>query len=115
METPSAPSFVERYKTSKEPRWFSREDCLVLHEMMLLRYGGTPGVRDLALLDTAVSRPRERFASGVNGLADLAACYAAGIAVDHPFMSGNIALSFVIAIAFMRCHGFQFTDNEVAV
>ena len=44
---------------TKEPRWISREECLVLHEMMLLRYGGVAGVRDATLLDAAVARPKE--------------------------------------------------------
>jgi hypothetical protein len=48
--------------------WINREECLVLHKMMLLRYGGVAGVRDSALLDAVVARPKERFVAGVAGL-----------------------------------------------
>ena len=99
----------------KEPRWISREECLVLHEMMLLRYGGLPGVRDPALLDAALARPKERFASGVAGLAELAACYATGIALARPFVSGDLASAFVIATTFLRCNGLLFTGRELPV
>ncbi len=99
----------------KEPRWISREECLVLHEMMVLRYGGFSGVRDPALLDAAVSQPKERFASGLGGLADLAACYAAGMARTRPFVCGNLASAFVIATTFLRVNGLLFTGKELPV
>lgn len=69
----------------------------MLHEMLLLRYGGLAGVRDSAVLDAVVARPRERFAAGAAGLAELAACYAAGIVLNGPFTSGNLACGFLTA------------------
>ena len=99
----------------KDPVWISREECLVLHEMTLLRYGGLSGLRDPALLDAAVARPRERFASGVTGLAELAACYAAGIALARPFLTGNLSSGFIIAATFLRCNGLSFTGLELPV
>ena len=99
----------------KEPRWISREECLVLHEMMLLRSGGFSGVRDPAVLDAAVGQPKERFASGVAGLTDLAACYAVGFARTRPFVSGNLASAFVIATTFLRVNGLLFTGKELPV
>ena len=46
-----------------ELSWIRREQCLVLHEKMLLRYGGLSGARDPALLDAVVAWPKERVAS----------------------------------------------------
>jgi death on curing protein len=99
----------------KEPRWISREECLALHEMLLLRYGGLCGVRDPALLDAVLARPRERFATGAAGLAEPAACYAAGIALVRPFVSGNLSSAFVVATAFLRSNGLLFTGQELPV
>ena len=42
-----------------EPVWIDVADVLSFHEVMLGRFGGLPGVRDAALLDSAVNRPRQ--------------------------------------------------------
>jgi len=47
-----------------EPYWLTREECLALHDMMLSHYGGIAGVREEHLLDSALARPRQRFAYG---------------------------------------------------
>lgn len=85
----------------------------MLHQMMLLRYGGVAGVRDSAALDAVGVRPKERFAAGVDGLPDLAACYAAGVVRNRPFVSGNLASGFLIATAFLGANGLIFTGNEL--
>ncbi len=103
----------ELWIAMNEPCWISREECLVLHEMMLLRYGGVVGVRDSAVLDAVVARPRERFAAGVRGLPELAACYAAGIFTDRPFTSGNLASGLLIATTFLGVNGLLFTGKEL--
>jgi prophage maintenance system killer protein len=61
-----------------------------------------------AALDSVLSRPRERFATGVDDLGELAVCYAAGLAVQHPFVSGDLALGIIVATTFLRCNGFMF-------
>jgi death-on-curing protein len=78
-----------------EPRWIHPEDCILLHEMLLVRFGGAAGVRDPAQLDATVARVKDRFAAGVDALGKLAACYCTGIIRNRPFMSGNLAASFV--------------------
>jgi death-on-curing protein len=62
-----------------------------------------------------VARPKERFAAGVTGLAQLAACYAAGIVSNRPFASGNLAASFVIPVVFLGANGLVFTGSELPV
>jgi death-on-curing protein len=98
-----------------EPRWINREDCILLHEMVLVRFGGTTGVRDPAQLDTTVAGVKERFAAGVDALGKLAACYCTGIIQNRPFMSGNLAAAFVIPAAFLGCNGLQFRGDAVSM
>jgi prophage maintenance system killer protein len=85
----------------REPRWIIREACLVLYETMLLRYSVAGGVRDSAVLDAILARPKERFAAGPVRVTTLAACYAVGIVLDRPFTSGNLAIGFLIATTFL--------------
>ena len=87
----------------------------MLHEMMLLRYGGAAGVRDSAALDALVAKPKERFGGGVAGLPELAACYAASIVTNRPFISGNLGSGFLIATTFLGANKLAFTGNELPV
>jgi prophage maintenance system killer protein len=96
-----------------EPCWISREECLVLHEMMLLHFGGVAGLRDATILDAVLARPRERFAAGATGLPELAASYAVGIVTDRPFTSGNLASGFLIATIFLEVNGLLFAGKEL--
>jgi death-on-curing protein len=99
----------------KEPIWLNREDCLAIHEMMLAQYGGLAGVRDQGLLESALSKPRHLFGYGSPTLADLAASYAAGIILNHPFLDGNKRTGFMLAATFLELNGTEFTATEEAV
>jgi death-on-curing protein len=99
----------------KEPRWLDREDCLAIHEMMLSQHGGLAGVRDLGLLESALSRPQHLYAYGRPTLAELAASYAAGIVLNHPFLDGNKRTGFLLAATFLELNGSEFTATEESV
>ena len=86
----------------KEPAWVNREECLAIHEMMLAQHGGLAGVRDDGLLDSALSKPRNLFACASPTLAEMAASYAAGIILNHPFLDGNKRTGFMVAAVFLR-------------
>jgi death-on-curing protein len=99
----------------KEPIWLNREDCLAIHEMMLAQHGGLAGVRDEGLLESALSRPRHLFAYDAPTLAELAASYAAGIILNHPFADGNKRTGFMLATTFLELNGLEFTATEESV
>ena len=97
----------------KEPYWFSRDECLMLHEMMLSQYGGAPGLRDDHLLESALAKPRQLFAYAKPSMAELAASYAAGVVKNHPFLDGNKRMGFMLGAAFLERNGFVFSADEV--
>ncbi len=99
----------------KEPVWIRREECLVLFEMMVQRYGGVAAVRDSEQLEAALSQPRKRFASGVTGLPQLAACYTVEWVRNRPFASGNLGFAFILAATFLASNGLVFSGNELAM
>lgn len=96
----------------KEPHWFSREECLALHDMMLADYGGMSGVRDDNMLESALAKPRQLFAYGKPTLAEMAA-YAAGVVKNHPFLDGNKRTGFMLGAAFLERNGHEFFASEV--
>jgi death-on-curing protein len=99
----------------KEPIWLNREDSLAIHEMMLAQHGGLAGVRDEGLLESALSKPQNLFAYGSPTLPELAASYAAGIILNHPFLDGNKRTGFMLAVTFLEVNGMEFAATEESV
>ena len=99
----------------REPSWITRDECLAIHEMMLAQYGGLAGVRDEGLLESALSKPRNLFAYESPTHAELAASYASGIILNHPFLDGNKRTGFMAAAAFLEVNGHVFTAFEESV
>ena len=97
----------------KEPVWVLREVVMLLHEESLAQHGGSAGVRDEGLLDSALGRPQNLFAYGKPTLSDLAASYAFGLVKNHPFIDGNKRTGFVTAATFLELNGRIFTASEV--
>lgn len=96
-----------------EPVWIEERDALVLHDRLLALHGGAAGVRDTALLQSALARPRQISAyAQTPGIIDMAAAYTAGIVRNHPFIDGNKRTGFVIGILFLELNGYHFTASE---
>ena len=96
--------------------WLSEPEALAIHERLLVQHGGAPGVRDAALLASALARPRQIAAYRENAdVIDLAAAYTAGIVRNHPFIDGNKRTGFVLGILFLELNGtMRFNADEAA-
>jgi death-on-curing protein len=96
-----------------EPLWLEERDALALHDRLLALHGGAAGVRDDALLQSALARPQQIHAyADAPDLLDLAAAYTAGIVRNHPFIDGNKRTGFVVGILFLELNGYRFTASE---
>ena len=96
--------------------WIEKALALAIHDRQLAEHGGGSGVRDEALLDSALARPQQLHAYGEPSpdLADLAASLAFGIARNHPFVDGNKRTAHVCYRAFIALNDGEFaaTDEE---
>lgn len=83
--------------------WIEKPLVLAIHDRQLSEHGGSGGVRDETLLDSALARPRQLHAYGkpAPDLADLAASVAFGLARNHPFMDGNKRTAAVVCETFI--------------
>lgn len=83
--------------------WITRELALAIHERQLSEHGGGTGVRDDALLESALAKPQQLFAYGdpPPDIADLAASLAFGLARNHPFVDGNKRTAHVCYRVFL--------------
>ena len=97
------------------PNWLSKTVVLAMHERLLADYGGSPGLRDAGLLDSALARARQLYADGKPDTWDLAAAHAAGIIRNHPFVDGNKRTGFMSAYVFMAENGLRLTVPEAEV
>jgi death-on-curing protein len=91
----------------KEPVWIHEKDALALHEQQIILFGGSAGVRDAGLLDSALARPKNLFAYAERSLtmAELAASYAFGISSNHPFLDGNKRTAMHVSFVFLEFNG----------
>lgn len=96
-----------------EPLWIEERDALVLHGRLLALHGGAAGIRDDALLKSALARPQQLDAYADSpDLMDLAAAYTVGIVRNHPFIDGNKRTGFVVGILFLELNGYRFSATE---
>ena len=95
-----------------EPVWLTADLVLAIHEQQLRLFGGPPGVRDLGALESALGRPRNRWAYEGSELPQLAAAYAFGIARNHPFVDGNKRTALLSIITFLGLNDVEFAASE---
>ena len=97
------------------PIWIAIEECIAMHELMLAQHGGLRGLRDLGLLESALAKPQNLFVYGKPSHATMAASYAAGIILNHPFLDGNKRTGFLVAAVFLEVNAQVFTASEESV
>lgn len=97
------------------PTWLNKVVVQAIHDRLLAEHGGSPGLRDPGLLDSALARARQLHAYGEPDTCDLAAAYASGIIRNHPFVDGNKRTGFMTAYLFLALNGLQVTAAEVEV
>jgi death on curing protein len=87
----------------KEPRWLIIDEILAFHTKQIREHGGSHGIRDKTLLESALARPQHLFAyaSFESDIFLLAAAYAYGIAKNHPFVDGNKRTAMTSAGVFL--------------
>lgn len=86
----------------QEPIWIDRKVALAIHDRQLAEHGGGEGVRDLAMLESALARPINRWNYGEDDPCALAAAYAFGVVRNHPFVDGNKRTGWVLARLFLK-------------
>ena len=97
---------------TQEPRFIGADVARAVHDRQLAEHGGLSGVKDAGLLDSAMSRPLNKFGYGETDLCALAAAYAFGIARNHPFADGNKRTAWVMARLFLKLNGVAIAFDK---
>jgi death on curing protein len=100
----------------KAPRWLSPSIVLAINADQMRAHGGSPGLRDRGLLESALDRPKNRFHYEPDeGLHGLAAAYGFALARNHPFVDGNKRVAFQAMYVFLGLNGLRIAASEEAV
>lgn len=99
---------------TKKVLFLTLEQVLLIHEDQIEKYGGSHGVRDLGLLESAILRPQTTF-GGVDlyeSLFDKAAALTHSLLLNHPFVDGNKRTAVVSVLTFLELNGLSISTSN---
>jgi death-on-curing protein len=90
-------------------RYLTLDEVIELHRLLLEQSGGTPGLRDQGLLESAVEQPAMSFGGQelYSSLADKAAALCFSLVMNHPFIDGNKRVGHAAMEVFLMLNGFE--------
>jgi death-on-curing protein len=100
----------------QEPVWIPRVVIEAIHVDQIREHGGLSGIRDVDLLESALARPKQKWAYDQStDSAALAAAYCFGIVKNHPFQDGNKRVGFLALVVFLGLNGHDFHATPESV
>lgn len=97
----------------KKPRFLDLADVLEIHQSRIALYGGTDGIRDFGMLQSALAQPQV----GMNreflhrDLYEMAAAYLFHLARNHPFLDGNKRTALAVCLVFLDLNGIEINAD----
>jgi death-on-curing protein len=84
-----------------------------IHHDQVREHGGLPGVRDEGALESALSRPRQKWHYVLEtDLAALASAYGFGLVRNHPYRDGKKRIGFLAVVTFLGTNGHDLTATD---
>ena len=98
----------------KDPRFLNVKQIIQLHEFLLQEFGGSSGLRDIGLLESAGAMPSMGFGDQYlhQDLFEMAAAYLFHLVKNHPFVDGNKRIGTVAALEFLDLNGVWIEVDE---
>lgn len=96
------------------PLFLGLDEVIAVHRDQIERYGGSPGIRDIGLLQGAVAMPAAGFGEGRfhDDVFEMAAAYLFHIVQNHPFVDGNKRTGAAAAVVFLVMNGVDLHAGE---
>ena len=85
-------------------QFLSIDEVLALHERVIEKFGGTAGLRDAGLLESALYRPQSGY---YKSLEEMATALFESLLINHPFVDGNKRVAFFAMDVFLRLNGWK--------
>lgn len=95
-------------------KYLSIAQVLYIHDQMVKQFGGSFGVRDIGLIESAVARPRASFDNQdlYTNIFDKAAALLQSLLKNHPFVDGNKRTALTSAGLFLKMNGWELINNH---
>ncbi|MCY3965439.1 MAG: type II toxin-antitoxin system death-on-curing family toxin [Acidobacteria bacterium] len=85
-------------------QFLTLDELLALHERLIERFGGSAGVRDLGLAESALFRPKSGY---YHDVVEMAAALFESLLMNHAFVDGNKRIAFFATDVFLRLNGWK--------
>jgi death-on-curing protein len=92
-------------------KFLSVEEAVTIHERLIERFGGSQGVRDKGLLESALFRPQTGY---YEDIAAMAAALFESLLLNHAFVDGNKRVAFFVTDTFLRLNGWKLLVETTA-
>ena len=93
----------------KTTQYLTIHEVLELHAKTIRTHGGSPGARDMGLLESALYRAQSGY---YETLSEQAAALLQSFCMNHPFIDGNKRVSLLVTVMFIRLNGYAFTASN---
>lgn len=87
-------------------------DVLSMHDVLMQRYGGASGVRDMGAVESALYRPQSGY---YEDIIQEAAALMESFAINHSFVDGNKRVAFAVTDVFLRINGYRITQSPMDI
>lgn len=90
------------------------KDVLNIHNILIDKFGGSKGIRDIGSLESAINRPFATFENQdlYPTPSDKAAAILESILINHPFVDGNKRTAYVLMRLILIENGFDIIENQ---
>ena len=92
--------------------YLTMADVLAMHTVLMQKYGGADGIRDLGALEAALFRPQTGY---YDDIVAEAAALLESLAINHPFVDGNKRIAFAATDVFLRINGWNLKRQPMAI
>lgn len=84
--------------------YLTPEQAIKFHKILIERYGGASGIRDMPALESAIFRPQNGY---YEDIIEEAAALFESLVINHPFIDGNKRVAFAVTDAFLRINDYR--------
>ncbi len=95
-------------------KFLSQEVILYFHHLLIQRYGGSTGLRDKNLLESALAQAHQTMDGQYlhRDIIEMAAAYGFHLCQNHPFVDGNKRVALVAMDTFLQLNGLELLAGE---